>query len=124
MRDLIEEADNGDRRCQQAIDLFCYKIKQYIGSYIATMNGCDAIIFTAGIGENSPLIRQESLAGMDYLGIEVDVEKNNNAERGVCQKISTESSKTDVFVIPTNEELVIAIDTAKIAQASDQSPWV
>ena len=124
MRDLIEEADNGDRRCQQAIDLFCYKIKQYIGSYIATMNGCDAIIFTAGIGENSPLIRQESLAEMDYLGIEVDEEKNNNAERGTVQKISTNSSKTDVFVIPTNEELVIAIDTAKIAMAADQSPWV
>lgn len=124
MRDLIEEADNGDRRCQQAIDLFCYKIKQYIGSYIATMNGCDAIIFTAGIGENAPLIRQESLAGMDYLGIEVDEEKNNSAEHGTVQKISTNSSKTDVYVIPTNEELVIAIDTAKIAQAADQSPWV
>jgi acetate kinase len=124
MRDLIEEADNGDRRCQQAIDLFCYKIKQYVGSYIATMNGCDAIIFTAGIGENAPLIRQQSLAEMDYLGIEVDEVKNYGAERGTIQKISTESSKTDVFVIPTNEELVIAIDTAKIAQASDQSPWV
>jgi acetate kinase len=124
MRDLIEEADNGDRRCQQAIDLFCYKIKQYVGSNIATMNGCDAIIFTAGIGENAPLIRQQSLAEMDYLGIEVDEVKNYGAERGTIQKISTESSKTDVFVIPTNEELVIAIDTAKIAQASDQSPWV
>jgi acetate kinase len=61
---------------------------------------------------------------MDYLGIEVDEEKNDNAERGIVQKISTDSSKTDVFVIPTNEELVIAIDTAKIAQAADQSPWV
>lgn len=124
MRDLIEEAKNGDRRCQQAIDLFCYKIKQYTGSYIATMNGCDAIIFTAGIGENAPLIRQKSLTGMDYLGIEVDEEKNNSAERGTVQKISTDSSKTDVYVIPTNEELVIAIDTAKIALAADQSPWV
>jgi acetate kinase len=124
MRDLIEEAGNGDRRCQQAIDLFCYKIKQYVGSYIATMNGCDAIIFTAGIGENAPLIREQSMAGMDYLGIEIDKEKNDSAERGTIQKISTDSSKTDVFVIPTNEELVIAIDTAKIAQAADQSPWV
>jgi acetate kinase len=124
MRDLIEEAGNGDRRCQQAIDLFCYKIKQYVGSYIATMNGCDAIIFTAGIGENAPLIREQSMAGMDYLGIEIDKDKNDSAERGTIQKISTDSSKTDVFVIPTNEELVIAIDTAKIAQAADQSPWV
>jgi len=124
MRDLIEEASNGDRRCQQAIDVFCYKIKQYIGSYIATMNGCDAIIFTAGIGENSPLIRKRSLEQMEYLGIEIDDKKNDSPERGTIQKISTESSKTEVYVIPTNEELVIAIDTAKIAQASDQSPWV
>ncbi len=124
MRDLIEEAGNGDRRCQQAIDVFCYKIKQYIGSYIAAMNGCDAIIFTAGIGENSPLIRQQSLAKMDYLGISVDENKNQNAERGTIQKISADSSKTDVYVVPTNEELVIAIDTAKIALASGQSPWV
>jgi len=124
MRDLIEEAGNGDRRCQQAIDVFCYKIKQFIGSYIAVMNGCDAIIFTAGIGENSPLIRQQSLTNMDYLGISVDGDKNQNAERGKIQKISSDLSKTDVYVVPTNEELVIAIDTAKIALASDQSPWV
>lgn len=124
MRDLIEEASNGDRRCQQAIDVFCYKIKQYIGSYIATMNGCDAVIFTAGIGENSPLIRKRSLEQMDYLGIEIDDKKNNSPDRGIIQKVSADSSKTEVYVIPTNEELVIAIDTAKIAQAADQSPWV
>ena len=124
MRDLIEEANNGDRRCQQAIDVFCYKIKQYVGSYIASMNGCDAIVFTAGIGENSSLIRKQSLQNMEYMGIEVDEKKNNNIERGKVQKISADSSKTDVYVIPTNEELVIAIDTAKIALAADQSPWV
>jgi acetate kinase len=124
MRDLIEEASNGDRRCQQAIDVFCYKIKQYIGSYIATMNGCDAIIFTAGIGENSPLIRKRSLEKMEYLGIEIDDKKNDSPDRGIVQKISSENSKTEVYVIPTNEELVIAIDTAKIAMASNQSPWV
>ncbi len=124
MRDLIAEAKNGDRRCQQAIDVFCYKIKQYIGSYIASMNGCDAIIFTAGIGENSPLIRKKSLEKMGYLGIEVDDERNENAEPGKIQKISTDNSKTEVYIIPTNEELVIAIDTAKIAQATKQSPWL
>jgi acetate kinase len=124
MRDLIAEAKNGDRRCQQAIDVFCYKIKQYIGSYIASLNGCDALIFTAGIGENSPQIRKQSLSGMDYLGIEIDDERNENAERGTIQKISTDQSKTEVYVIPTNEELVIAIDTAKIAQATKQSPWL
>jgi len=124
MRDLIEEASKGDRRCQQAIDVFCYKIKQYIGSYIATMNGCDAIIFTAGIGENSPLIRKKSLEEMEYLGIEIDNKQNDTPDRGVIQKISSDNSKTEIYVIPTNEELVIAIDTAKIAMASNQSPWV
>ena len=124
MRDLIAEANKGDRRCQQAIDVFCYKIKQYIGSYIAALNGCDAIIFTAGIGENSPLIRRQSLENLNYLGIEVDPDKNESAPSGSIEKVSTDSSKTDVYIIPTNEELVIAIDTAKIAQASGQSPWV
>ncbi|MFO7846840.1 MAG: acetate kinase, partial [Balneolaceae bacterium] len=84
----------------------------------------DAIIFTAGIGENSPLIREQSLADMSYFGIDIDPEKNNDAKPGVIQKISTDNSKPEVYVIPTNEELVIAIDTAKIALAADQSPWV
>jgi acetate kinase len=124
MRDLIDEAENGDRRCQQAIDVFCYKVKQYIGSYIATMNGCDAILFTAGIGENSPYIREKSVADLDYLGIKLDREKNEKAERGKVEKISSDDSKVEVYVVPTNEELVIAIDAAKIAQATQQSPWL
>jgi len=124
MRDLIAEAKKGDRRCQQAIDVFCYDIKKYIGSYIAALNGCDAIIFTAGIGENSPLVRQQSLKNMEALGIEVDADKNDNAKPHTIQKISTDSSKIEVYIIPTNEELVIAIDTAKIAVASGQSPWL
>jgi acetate kinase len=124
MRDLIAEANNGDRRCQQAIDVFCYNIKKYTGSYMAALNGCDAILFTAGIGENSPLIRKKSMANLDHLGIEIDEERNKNAVSGNIEKISTDSSKTEVYVVPTNEELVIAIDAAKIASASDQSPWV
>lgn len=123
MRDLIAEARNGDRRCQQAIDVFCYNIKRYIGSYIAALNGCDAIIFTAGIGENSPEIREKALENMDSLGIEID-RKRNKGVTGTTAKISSDASKTDVYVIPTNEELVIAIDAAKIAMARDQSPWV
>jgi acetate kinase len=124
MRDLITEAANGDRRCQQAIDVFCYNIKKYIGSYIAAMNGCDAIIFTAGIGENAPLIRKQALSGLDYLGIEVDDSRNEAVVPGKIEKISPDSAPTGVYVIPTNEELVIAIDTAKIAQAASQSPWI
>ncbi|NBB77111.1 MAG: acetate/propionate family kinase [Bacteroidetes bacterium] len=124
MRELISEAKSGDRRCQQAIDVFCYDIKKYIGSYMASLNGCDAILFTAGIGENSPLIRQKALEQMEGLGVKLDEEKNENAEPGEMVKISAEDSETDVFVVPTNEELVIAIDAAKIASARNQSPWV
>lgn len=124
MRDLIAEAKNGDRRCQQAIDVFCYKVKQYIGSYMATMNGCDAIIFTAGIGENSAVIRSKSLSELNYMGITLDEELNKNLKPGVISKISTDDSTVAVYVVPTNEELVIAIDAAKIAQASAQSPWI
>jgi acetate kinase len=92
MRDLMEEAENGDRRCQEAIDVFCYRVKKYIGSYIAAMNGVDAIIFTGGIGENSSKIRYLILKDMEYTGILID------------------------------EELVIATDVAKIAVASKQTP--
>ncbi len=124
MRDLITEAQNGDRRCQQAIDVFCYKIKQFIGSYIATMNGCDAIIMTAGIGENAALVREKSLEHLDFLGVKLDKERNNNVNPGEITRISTDDSKVEVLIIPTNEELVIAIDAAKIAQAAGQSPWI
>lgn len=124
MRDLIAEARNGDRRCQQAIDVFCYDIKKYIGSYIGVMNGCDAILFTAGIGENSPLIREKALADMENLGIQIDEERNKGVQPGEMTKISTDSSTIEVYVVPTNEELVIAIDAAKIASARGQTPWL
>ena len=121
MRDLLEEADRGDRRCQEAIDVFCYRVKKYIGSYIASLNGVDAIVFTGGIGENAAPVRQKILEGMDYAGVTLDEQKNSNL--GDDTKISTADSKVDVRVIPTNEELVIAIDAAKIATASKQTPW-
>lgn len=121
MRDLLEEAERGDRRCSEAIEVFCYRVKKYIGSYIASMNGVDAIIFTGGIGENAAPVRQKILEGMDYADIKLDEQKNMNAEGAA--KISSDDSKVDVQVIPTNEELVIAIDAAKIATASKQTPW-
>lgn len=124
MRDLIAEARNGDRRCQQAIDVFCYDIKKYVGSYIGVMNGCDAILFTAGIGENSPLIRKKALADMENLGIRIDEKRNESVQPGEISKISTDSSTIEVYVVPTNEELVIAIDAAKIASAKGQTPWL
>lgn len=121
MRDLLEEAENGDRRCNEAIDVFCYRAKKYIGSYAASLNGVDAIIFTGGIGENSPQIRERILSEMEYLGVSLDLSANEHIPSS--QKISTEDSKVGVYVIPTNEELVIAIDSEKIAIASKQTPW-
>lgn len=124
MRDLITEMNNGDYRCKQAVDVYCYRIKQYIGSYIAAMNGCDAIVFTAGIGENSALIRELILSDLEHLGIYLDKAANNNAIGNGEQLISTSDSPIKVYVIPTNEELVIALDAAKIALAANQSPWI
>ncbi|MEX0608307.1 MAG: acetate kinase [Balneolaceae bacterium] len=121
MRDLLEEAESGDRRCNEAIDVFCHRLKKYIGSYIAALNGVDAIIFTGGIGENAAPIRSKVLDNMSFFGIQMDEKKNTNLQNQT--KISTEDSKVDVHVIPTNEELVIAIDAAKIAIASKQTPW-
>ncbi len=124
MRDLIAEAENGDRRCQQAVDAYCYRIKQYIGNYMAVLNGLDALIFTAGIGENSALIRQLSTAHLEGMGIEVDPARNALDNSHGARLISTTASKVKVYVIPTDEELVIAQDAAKIATAARQSPWV
>lgn len=124
MRDLIQEAENGDRRCEQAIDAFCYRAKQYIGSYMAAMGGCDAIVFTAGIGENSPYIRARILEGLEGLGVVMDASRNTNPGGEREYRISADGSRIQSWVIATDEELVIALDAAKIATASKQSPWV
>lgn len=121
MRDLISEAEDGDRRSQEAIDVFCYRAKKYIGSYAAALNGVDGIIFTGGIGENSPYIRQKIVENLEYLGVDLDVQKNEKVPAE--NKISTDDSKVDIYAIPTNEELVIAIDAAKIAITAKQTPW-
>lgn len=121
MRELLEEAADGDRRCREAIDVFSYRVKKYIGSYIASLNGVDAIIFTGGIGENAAPVREKILSGMDYAGIKLDPERNR-LDKGETF-IQQEDATTDICVIPTNEELVIAIDAAKIARASQQTPW-
>jgi acetate kinase len=121
MRDLLTEAEQGDRRCNEAVDVFCYRAKKYIGSYMAALNGADALIFTGGIGENSPTIRTKIVQDLDYLGLEIDQKKNNELEG--FGPIHSEQSKVEIYVVPTNEELVIAIDAAKIAIASKQTPW-
>jgi len=121
MRDLLAEAENGDRRCKEAIDVFCYRAKKYIGSYIAALNGVDAIIFTGGIGENAAKIRSLILQDMEFAGVIMNEELNLDRRGGY--DIHHQDSKVDVMVIPTNEELVIAIDASKIAIASKQTPW-
>lgn len=124
MRDLISEAENGDRRCEQAIDVYCYRIKQYLGSYFAVLNGCDAILFTAGVGENSALIREKVCQNLEYLGVEIDPIRNSNPDGLKEFKISSDNSKVEVWVVPTDEEMVIALDASKIANGFRQSPWV
>ena len=113
MRDVTARYDAGDEDAKLAIEMWTYTIQKYIGSYIAAMNGCDAIIFTAGIGENHVRARQWVCEGLSFFGINIDTEKNAAAHDET--KISTEDSKIQVWVIPTNEELAIARDTLEIA---------
>ncbi len=112
-RDLREKADQGDERAIRTISVFAYGIKKYIGAYAAAMGGVDAIVFTAGIGENSKETRGEVCEGLEFLGVKIDSEKNKT--RGKEAIISTDNSKVKVIVIPTNEELMIARDTAEIS---------
>ena len=111
-RDLEEGHNAGNARCTAALEVFCYKVAKYIGSYVAAMNGVDAIAFTAGIGENAGLVRKMVVGYLGYLGITLDEEANG--KRGDDMVISTADSKVKVCVIPTNEELAIARETVAI----------
>ena len=114
-RDLEAASKQGNRRAQLALDIFCYDVKKYIGSYAAAMGGVDAIVFTAGVGENGPDTRSMCTSGLEFMGIAPlnDVE---NHKRGAEVDVSGEGSKVRVLVIPTNEELMIAMDTAEIVK--------
>lgn len=114
-RDLTTAAEEGNDRAKLALEMFAYKVKQYIGSYAAALNGVDAIVFTAGVGENDRNMREMIMTDMDYLGIKFDKEWNKNCPRGEETEISTPDSKVRVFVIPTDEEMTIARDTASLA---------
>ncbi|MFK5958773.1 MAG: acetate kinase [Lutibacter sp.] len=107
LRDIEAEAAKGNKECQLALDMNAYRIKKYIGSYAAAMNGIDAIVFTAGIGENSVLIREMVCKDMQYLGIDLDIEKNDLRAKKLTE-IQSETSKVKVLIIPTNEEVEIA----------------
>jgi len=112
LRDIEKEASKGNKDCQLALEISSYRIKKYIGSYAAAMNGLDALIFTAGIGENSSLIRKMTCENMSFLGIDLDSVKNENAKG--FSEIQSSISKTKIFVIPTNEEVEIAKQTYKL----------
>lgn len=111
-RDLNDGMDAGDERCTLALELFSYKVAKYIGSYIAALHGVDAIVFTAGVGENDNIVRKMVIEYFDYMGIKLDEEENN--KRGDDRYISTPDSSVKVMVIPTNEELRIARETLEL----------
>ena len=113
LRDIEEEAAKGNKQCQLALDMNAYRIKKYIGAYAAVMNGVDALVFTAGIGENSDVIRSLVCRDMDFFGIKLDEEKNKIRDKR-SRAIQAETSKVKVFVIPTNEELEIAQQTFEL----------
>jgi acetate kinase len=108
-----ELQENHDRRVQLAIEVFCYRARKYIGAFLAAMGGADAVIFTGGIGENSPEIRARICAGMEWAGLEIDAAKNQQtvAREGL---ISTDDSRLLAYAIPTDEELLIARDTVRV----------
>ena len=111
-RDLTSAAESGNEIAATTVDVFCYRVAKYVGSYVAAMNGVDVIAFTAGIGENASLVREKVMEYLGYLGVAIDKEANDS--HGEEVKISTPDSKVDVFVIPTNEELAIARETVAL----------
>ena len=116
-RDIDEAIANGSERAKLARDMQYYQIRKTIGSYVAAMDGVDTIIFTGGIGENSSEIREDICTNLNYLGVEIDLPLNKKVWHSPDTKISTENSKVEVYVIPTNEELMIARDTKEIVDA-------
>ncbi len=113
LREVLEGMQNGDDRCRLAVDMVAYIIKKYVGSYVAALDGIDALCFTGGIGENAALIREKVCAGLDSMGLVIDPVKNDKRS-SVARDISTNGSTARIFVIPTQEEYVIANDTYNI----------
>ena len=119
MRELLAEEAKGNERARLAIDIFCYKVRKYVAAYAAVMEGAEAVIFTGGIGENAPAIRERSLTGLGFMGLSVDHERNAAAVAREAV-ISTDASAVKALVIPTNEELIIARDTVRLVEGVPQ----
>jgi acetate kinase len=121
MRELLDEArENDDRRARLAIEIFCYRVRKYIGSYLAAMNGADAVIFAGGIGENSAEVRAKICESLSWLGLELDLGRNDGMIGGREGLISKDGSRLAAYVIPTNEELLIARDTVRVISGVPQ----
>jgi len=119
MRELLaEEAEHDDRRARLAVDMFCYRVKKYLGAYLAAMNGADAIVFAGGIGENSAEVRARICTGLDWLGIALDPARNA-ATTGTEGRIDRDGTRLEVWVIPTDEELLIARDTWRVVTGAE-----
>ena len=112
-RDLEAGVKAGNERAILAMDMFCYRVKKYIGAYAAAMGGLDAIVFTGGIGEHEAIVRRKVVEGLEFLGVDVDMEYNEDPDEGITE-LSTDKSKVKVFILPTNEELVIARETVRL----------
>lgn len=119
MQDIIAESQKGNTGAQLALDVYCYRIRKYIGAYAAAMGGLDALVFTAGIGENSPLVRKKCCENLEFLSIRIDDEKNEQAKK-IEAEIQTNESRVKVLCVPTNEELVIALDTRRVIQETKE----
>ena len=115
-RDLSSAASEGNHRAALALEIFGYSCKKYVGSYAAAMGGVDCIVFTAGIGEHDAYVRHMVASELEYMGVVIDEEKNAHPTSGICD-ITGEGSRVKVLIIPTNEELVIARDTAELAKS-------
>ena len=122
-RDLCKGEEEGDERCKLALDIFSYRVKKYVGAYISVMGGVDAVVFTGGVGENTDSVRAKILDSFGFVGIEIDEELNKKFSSGAVYKygiseIQSKNSKVKILIVPTNEELVIAI-TAKLEKLWD-----
>ena len=114
-RDLTAAASGGNHRAALALEEFEYSCKKYLGAYAAALGGVDCVVFTAGIGEHDHLIREHICKDMEYMGLKLDERKNENIGDGISD-VTAEGSKVKILVIPTNEELVIARDTERLAK--------
>jgi acetate kinase len=120
-RDLLTRVDAGDGDAALALDVYCHRLRKYVGAYLAVLGGADTIAFTAGVGENTPVVRARALAGLESLGIAVDPERNE-AGSGDARIISPDGAQVTVLVVPTNEELAIARATADVVRAAPEGP--